>query len=181
MRTLVAYELLSLDGVAESPDAFFGWDDALDANLADVIAPQETVLLGRRSYDEWAPYWPTSDLEPFASFINDVPKFVATSSPLDPPWSNSSAIDGDPVAFVRALKEGPGGTIGVHASISLVQSLLAAGLVDELRLVVAPAVAGAGRRLLDGTPAHRLQLLDSATSPTGHLVLRYGVGGLLAE
>jgi dihydrofolate reductase len=175
VRSVVVYQLLSLDGVAESPDRFFGWDDALDANLADVISTQDAVLLGRRSYDEWAPYWPTSDLEPFASFINGVTKHVVTSSPLSPAWTGATAVEGDPVAFVRALKETDGGDVGVHASIELAQALLAAGVVDVLRLVVAPAVAGSGRRLLDGVPAARLELQRSAASPTGHLVLDYRV------
>src|SRR6478609_9728748 len=139
MRKVVAYELLSLDGVAEEPDRFFGWDDVMDANLSAVISSQDAVILGRRSYDEWAPYWPDSDIEPFAGFINGVTKHVATSTPLDHPWSNASAIDGDLVDFVRDLKEQPGGDIGVHASISVAQALLAAGVVDALKLVISPA------------------------------------------
>src|SRR5215813_13065601 len=96
MRKVVAYELLSLDGVAENPDAFFGWDDVMDANLAAVIGEQDAVILGRRSYDEWADFWPTSDMEPFASFINGVAKYVATSTALDRNWANSNVIDGEP-------------------------------------------------------------------------------------
>lgn len=176
MRRVVVYELVSLDGVAESPDAFFGWDDVLDANLADVISTQDAVLLGRRSYDEWAPYWPTSDIEPFATFINGVTKHVVTSTPLEPEWSGARAVEGDPVEFVRALKETEGGDVGVHASIELARALLAAGVVDVLSLVVAPAVAGSGRRLMDGLPASRLELVRSQASPTGHLVLDYRVG-----
>lgn len=173
MRRVIAYELLSLDGVAESPDEFIDtWDDVLDANLAEVIATQTDVVLGRRSHDEWAHYWPTSDVEPFATFINAVPKHVATSSPLPGGW-RATAIEGDVADFVRRLREGDGGDIGVHASITLVQALLAAGVVDELRLVVAPAVAGSGRRLLDGVPATRLELTRSAATPTGHLLLTY--------
>lgn len=72
MRKVVAYELLSLDGVAEKPDRFFAWDDAMDANLDAVIAAQDSVILGRRTYEEWAEYWPGSDIEPFATFINGV-------------------------------------------------------------------------------------------------------------
>lgn len=176
MRTVVVYELVSLDGVAESPDRFFGWDDALDVQLGALIATQDDVLLGRRSYDEWAPYWPTSDIEPFASFINGVRKHVVTSTPLEPAWSGARAVHGDPVAHVRALKGSEGGDIGVHASPTLARALLAGGVVDVLRLVVAPAVAGSGRRLLDGLGPLRLELLRSEASPTGHLVLDYRVG-----
>jgi len=80
-RKVVAYELLSLDGVAEHPDEFFvDWDDEMEANLSAVIATQDAVILGRRSYDEWAGYWPGSNIEPFATFINGVAKHVATSS-----------------------------------------------------------------------------------------------------
>ena len=175
MRKVVVYSLLSFDGVAEAPDTFFVWDDLLDANLAAVIATQDAVVLGRRSYDEWAGYWPTSDLEPFASFINGVEKHVATSSALDPAWSGAVAVEGDLVEHVRALKTRPGGDVGVHASISVAQALLAGGVVDELRLVIAPTIAGSGRRLLDGLPTIRLEPVDVTTSPAGCLVVRYRV------
>jgi hypothetical protein len=102
MRKIVVYELLSLDGVAEAPETFFGWDDALDAKLAAAITTQDAVILGRRNYDEWARFWPRSEIEPFASFINAVTKYVATSTPLDRDWANATAIDGDLVEFVRA-------------------------------------------------------------------------------
>ena len=177
MRKVVVYQLLSLDGVAESPDRFFGWDDALDANLDAVIATQDAVLLGRRSYDEWAGYWPDSDIEPFASFVNGVPKYVATSTPLDRTWDRSQVVDGDLITFVRDLKARPGGDVGVHGSISVARSLLAGGGGDELRLVVAPAVAGSGSRLLDGLPPLGLEVIRSSTSPTGHLLVDYRVLG----
>ncbi len=136
MRKVVVYELLSLDGVAEAPDSFFTeWDDAMDANLAAVIAAQDAVILGHRSYGEWAEFWPGSNIQPFATFINGVAKFVATSAPLQREWANATAIDGGLVEFVRDLKVRPGGDIGVHASVSVAQALLAADVVDELRLV----------------------------------------------
>ena len=175
MRKVVVYELLSLDGVAEAPDRFFGWDDALDAELEAVIETQDAVILGRRSYDEWAGYWPTSDIEPFASFINAVPKHIATSSPLDQDWANATVIEGGLVDFVRDLKLQPGGDIGIHASISVAQALLAADLVDELRLVFAPVVVNDGRRLLDGVPPRKLELVRSETSPTGFVLTDYRV------
>jgi dihydrofolate reductase len=178
MRKIVVYELVSLDGVAEGPDEFItDWDDAMDANLAAVIATQDAVILGRRSYDEWARFWPASEIQPFANFINGVAKYVATSAPLDRAWANATVVDGDLVEFVRDLKDRPGDDIGVHASIhasiSVAQALLAADVVDELRLVIAPRIVGSGRRLLDGLPSTRLESVRSATSPTGHLVVDY--------
>jgi dihydrofolate reductase len=175
VRKIVVYELMSLDGVAESPEQFFGWDDVMDGHLAEVIASQDAVLLGRRSYDEWAKFWPDSTLEPFATFINGVAKFVATSTPLAGGWANATAIDTELVEFVRALRDQPGRDIGVHASISVAQTLLAAGVVDELRLVVAPTIVGRGRRLLDGLPSIRLEVIRSTSSPTGHQLVDYGV------
>ncbi len=178
MRRIVVYELLSLDGVAEDPDAFItDWDERMDANLASVIGTQDAVILGRRSYAEWAQFWPTSQIQPFATFINGVTKHVATSTPLDKDWANATAIDGGLVDAVRDLKQRPGGDIGVHASISVAQALLAAGVVDELRLVMAPRIAGHGRRLLDGLPPIRLEPIRSETSPTGYLLVDYRVAG----
>jgi dihydrofolate reductase len=176
VRKVVVYELLSLDGVAEDPDTFLAdWDSAMDANLAAVIATQDAVILGRRSYTEWAQFWPSSQIQPFATFINGVTKYVATSTPLDREWANATAVDGGLVDFVRDLKEQPGGDVGVHASISVVQALLAADLVDELRLVIAPKIAGGGRRLLDGLPSIRLEPIRSEISPSGSLLVDYRV------
>jgi dihydrofolate reductase len=174
MRKVVMYELLSLDGVAQDPDGFItAWDEVMDANLAATIATQDAVILGRRSYDEWAEFWPNSQIQPFARFINGVAKFVATSAPLERGWANATAVDGGLIEFVEGLKEQPGGDIGVHASISVAQTLLAADVVDELKLVIAPTIAGSGRRLLDGLPAIRLESIRSVTSPSGHLLLDY--------
>ena len=176
MRKVVVYELLSLDGVAEAPDEFVAeWDEEMDARLGALIATQDDVILGRRSYDEWAGFWPDSDVEPFATFINGVPKHVVTSTPLDRPWDGATVVEGDVVAFVQQLRNRPGGDIGVHASISLAQGLLAAGVVDELSLAIAPAIAGSGRRLLDGLPGLRLEVVRSATSPSGSLLVDYRV------
>ena len=176
VRKIVVYELLSLDGVAEDPDGFFAdWDPVMDANLAAVIATQDAVILGRRSYTEWARFWPSSQIQPFATFINGVAKHVATSTPLDGDWANATVLDGGLVESVRELKQQRGGDIGVHASISVAQALLAAGVVDELRLVVAPGIAGRGRRLLDGVPPIQLESIRSEISPTGYLLVDYRV------
>ena len=176
MRKVVLYELLSLDGVAEAPDEFFtDWDEVMDANLATVIATQDAVILGRRSYDEWSKYWPGSEIEPFATFINGVTKYVASSTPLGRQWHNATPIEGGLVPFVENLKHSPGGDIGVHASISVAQALLAADAIDEVQLVVAPAIVGRARRLLDQLPPIRLEPLRSSTSPRGYLLAAYRI------
>ena len=176
MRKIVVYELLSLDGVAEAPDTFFAdWDDAMGANLATVIATQDAVILGRRSYDEWAQFWPDSQVQPFATFINGVTKYVATSTPLDRDWAGATVLNGGLVDFVRDLKQQRGGDVGVHASISVAQALLTVGVVDELRLVIAPRIAGRGRRLLDGLPPIELASIRSQISPAGYLLADYRV------
>ncbi|MGH7920497.1 MAG: dihydrofolate reductase family protein, partial [Candidatus Dormibacteraceae bacterium] len=118
---------------------------------------------------------PSSKTEPFATFINEVAKYVATSAPLDRGWANASVVDGGLVDCVRGLKDRPGGAVGVHASISVARALLAADVVDELRLVIAPRIAGSGRRLLDGLPPLGLEAIRSATSPTGHVLVDYRV------
>src|SRR5580692_2770654 len=158
MRKIVVYELLSLDGVAEDPDGFIAdWDDAMDANLAAVIAAQDAVILGRRSYTEWAQFWPGSQIQPFAAFINGVTKYVATSTPLDRDWANATVLDGGLVEFVRDLGQQRG------------------GVVDELRLVIAPRIAGRGRRLLGGLPPIQLESIRAKVSPTGYLLVDYRV------
>jgi dihydrofolate reductase len=175
---VVAGYFVSLDGVAEAPDRFFtAWDDETDASGAELIADQDAVVLGRRSYHEWAEFWPGSEIDPFASFINAVPKYVATSTPLEREWTNSRVIDGGLVDFVRHLKGRPGGDIGVHASISVTRTLLAASLVDELRLVIAPTIAGSGQRLFEGLPPIRLETIRGAASSRGHLLVDYRVVG----
>src|SRR5689334_21803701 len=172
MRKVVVYELLSLDGVAERPDSFIDFstdfDEVMSDNLQRVIATQDAVLLGRQTYDEWAQFWPARDTL-FASFINKTDKFVATSRPLEYSWANSAVIDGDVAQFVSRLKQQPGGDIGVHGSITLTQSLLEAGLVDQLRLVVAPSIQMHGRKLFERGIPKRLLLTRNITSSSGYL------------
>lgn len=177
MRKVVAYELLSLDGVAEHPDEFItDWDEAMDENLGRVIATQDAVLLGRRTYDDWSVFWPNSDIEPFATFINGVEKFVASSTTPVLTWSNTTVIDGGLTEFVSDLKRQPGGDIGVHGSIALAQSLLEGGLVDELRLVIAPALHMHGRKLFDRGLSRQMTLTRHVASPTGYLLVDFQVG-----
>jgi dihydrofolate reductase len=176
MRKVVAYELLSLDGVAEHPDEFITeFDDVMRENLGRVIATQDAVLLGRRTYDDWAAFWPTSDHQPFSNFINGVEKFVATSAAPGEIWANTTVVDGDLPLFISGLKQRSGGDIGVHGSIALMQSLLESGLVDELRLVIAPALQMHGRKLFDKGLSRRLTLTRNLSSPSGYLLLDFSV------
>jgi dihydrofolate reductase len=178
VRRVVAYELLSLDGVAEQPDKFVtDFDDAMRENLDRVIATQDAVLLGRRTYDDWAEFWPASDIEPFASFINGVEKFVVTSTTPEKTWANTRVVDGGLVEFVTELRTQSGRDIGLHGSIGLTQSLLELGLIDELRLVIAPALHMNGRKLFDRGSPGRLILTRHVTSPSGYLLLDFQVGG----
>lgn len=178
MRKIVAYELLSLDGIAEQPNEFFTeFDEVMRQNLGRVIATQDAVILGRRTYDEWAPFWPTSDVEPFASFINGVRKYVVTSTPPDSTWLNTTEVSDDLSEFAIDLKREPGRDIGLHGSIAVTQSLLEEGLVDELRLVIAPALHMHGRRLFDRGLSRRLTLTRHAVSPSGYQMLDLQVDG----
>ena len=176
MRKVIAYELLSLDGVAERPDEFVTeFDETMRQNLGRVIATQDTVLLGRRTYDDWAEFWPTSDIEPFASFINNVEKFVVTSTAAGKAWRKTTVVDDNLVEYVSGLKKRSGGDIGVHGSIALTQSLLEQHLIDELRLVIAPALHMRGRKLFERGVPRRLTLTRHAMSPSGYLLLDFQI------
>lgn len=186
MRRIVAYAIASLDGSVDDPNRLFPaevdpdephpptFDDALVEQEAALIGRQDAVLLGRRTYDAWARYWPTSDVQPFADFINGVRKHVVTSTSLDVPWDGAEAVTGPVADVVRDLKARPGRDVGVHGSIELARSLLAEDLVDELHLAVAPVLDPEGRRLFDGLPRlRRLTLVRSTPTPTGALWLVY--------
>ena len=178
MRKVVAYELLSLDGVAEEPLEFItDFDDVMEENLRRVIADQDAVLLGRRTYDDWAAYWPGAQEEPFSPFINSVAKFVVTSSPCNQTWANTTVVAGELSEFVTDLKQQSGANIGVHGSIALTQALLDRGLIDELRLVIAPAIHAHGRKLFEQAAAQRLALTRAVTSPLGYVLLDFEVRG----
>jgi len=178
VRKVVVYELLTLNCVAEDPDAFITeFDEEMRKNLGRVIAAQDSVILGRRTYNDWAAFWPTSTIEPFASFINPVEKFVVTSTALGETMENTTVVQGDLADFVTELKQRSGGDIGVHGSIMLAQSLLEYGLVDQLQLVVAPAIHMRGRKLFDKGLSKRLTLTSQITSPSGYLLLKFQVEG----
>ena len=177
MRNVVVLHWLSLDGVAEEPsDWFFDDGPELFDLIGRVIETQDDVLLGRGTYDYWVDYWPTSQVEPFASFINATRKHVATSTDLAGHWEHTVRMTSPVVDYVRNLKQAAGDDIGVHGSTELARSLLAAGLADELRLVMPPTIAGHGKRLFDAdadTDLQQFDLVDVEHTPKGTLFLDY--------
>ncbi|KKC35072.1 deaminase/reductase [Devosia epidermidihirudinis] len=180
MRKLTAGLFYSVDGVAEAPNLFQfdSFDDELGMLLGGVMGEVDTVLMGRVGYEEWAGYWPNAQQdEGFASFINAVPKFVASDTLKGPlAWSNASLIDGDLHDFVRGLKAQPGGTIAAMGGMSLVRQLMLGGLMDELTLIMHPVISGKGRHLfLPDDPTTRLTLIGSQQTSKGNVVLRYGL------
>ncbi len=170
MRKLTSVLFISLDGVVEAPNRFVRDDVYADfpSLIGETISEQDSVLLGRSTYEEWSQFWPSATIEPFATFINNTPKFVASKTLKALEWRQSTLLSGNLEEEIVGLKGRSGKTIGVHGSISLVQSLLIAGLLDEMRFVLCPVVAGQGRRLLsrDGDPI-QLNLQSARTTPSG--------------
>jgi dihydrofolate reductase len=177
MRKVTAGLFSTIDGVVESPDQWqHAFDDEMGAVLSRMLDEQDTVLLGRVTFEEWAGYWPTSTDEPFASWINATPKYVASSTlgSVDQ-WANSTLIEGSVADFVAGLKQQEGGTIGTAGSPTLVRSLVEAGLVDELVLMISPVVAGSGRaRLFPSDVAPRsFDLASAQATSSGCLIATY--------
>ncbi len=174
MGKIVSNFFIALDGVVEAPDQwhFPYFNDEMGAVVGAGMETNKAFLMGRTMYDEWAAYWPDSTDEPFASFFNNIPKYVISSSLENPTWSNTTVIPGD-VDRVRQLKESVEGDIGMSGSAVTVRWLLANGLLDELRLLVHPIAVGHGQRLFEDTPTHALELVDSSTLSTGVLNLTY--------
>src|SRR6201995_965034 len=148
MRKLYAGLFSSIDGVVEGPNEWqHAFDDEMGAALARMPDGRAGVISGGVTFREWAGSWPTSTDEPFASWINGVQKYVASttlgSGDVDS-WANSTLIKGPVTDFVAELRQQDGGTIGVGGSPSLVRSLLEAGLLDQLTLMISPVVAGSG-------------------------------------
>ena len=177
MRKLTAGLFASIDGVVEAPDQWQpAFDEEMGAAMSRMLEEQDAVLLGRVTFTEWAQYWPTSTDEPFASWINSTPKYVASTT-LDSvdQWSNSTLIEGSVADFIADLRQQDGGTIGTAGSPSLVRSLIDQGVLDELTLLISPVVAGAGRRRLfpdDAAPA-KFELVEGKPTSSGALIATY--------
>ncbi|WP_233835976.1 dihydrofolate reductase family protein [Paraburkholderia sp. ZP32-5] len=193
MRKLTVSTFISLDGVIQGPGGaqedtsdefrFGGWivpyaDEAVGQHVQDLLAQPFELLLGRRTYDIFASYWPhvlaDSDSRGIADLFNRVPKHVATHQSDALEWQNSRAIVGELADAVRRLQRQDGADLLTFGSGELVRQLLAAGLVDELCLLVYPVMLGRGKRLFgdDALPS-AFTLAHSATTPDGVLITRY--------
>jgi dihydrofolate reductase len=193
---LIVIEFVSLDGVSQGPgspeedtsDGFTqgGWlvphmDEAFIHQAAGWLGQADALLLGRRTYDAFARDWPqiTDPDDPFTVLMNSLPKYVASQTLTAGTWSPTTVLSGDVAAQVAKLKQQSGRELQIHGSARLAQSLLAAGLIDELRLVVAPVVVGHGRRLFpDGGAPAGLRLLSNETTPGGLALQAYEWAGL---
>jgi dihydrofolate reductase len=182
MRKVIASELVSLDGVMESPEEwhFPYFNDEMGEAIGAAMATADAMLLGRVTYQEFAAFWPyqnseSSEDQEFAGYMNNTPKFVV-STPVEEPleWNNSSLIKENVAEEITRLKQQLGGDISITGSGTLVRSLLAEDLLDELRLMVHPLVVGRGKRLFEeGGGQKALKLVDSKTFGTGVLYLTY--------
>lgn len=181
MRNLVATELMSMDGVVESPNewAFSYTDDEMAAEDEAGMDASDALLLGRVTYEEFAAFWPEQPGDaPMVDYINSVRKYVVSTT-LDEPlgWNNSTLIGGKEKTVaeeIAELKHRPGKDITITGSIILVRSLMREGLLDELRCVVCPVVRGSGKRLFEDERDRReLELVDSKTFDMGAVTLTY--------
>jgi dihydrofolate reductase len=184
MGRIVVTEFVSLDGVMEDPGGaedfeHGGWSfefsrgEEGDKFKLDEAFESEALLLGRVTYEGFAEAWPSREGE-FADKLNNMPKYVVSSTLEEPEWNNSTVLKGDVVEEISKLRQAVEGDIVVHGSARLVQTLLEHDLVDELRLMVFPVVLGSGKRLFgDTTDKKPLRLADSKMVGDGVAILTY--------
>src|SRR5215475_9800933 len=171
MGSITAGLFISLDGVVEAPNEwqFDYFNDEMGAAVGSLMARQEAMLLGRRTYDEFAAFWPTADPnDPLTATMNGTPKYVVSSTLDEPTWENTTVIDGDAVAKLRTERN-----LGVTGSGTLVSWLLRQHLLDELHLLVHPVVLGSGKKLFTDGETVPLALASSTPLRTGVLHLVY--------
>jgi dihydrofolate reductase len=192
MRELIVSSFVTLDGVMQAPggpeedtsDGFeyggwsFGyWDDQMRETMGEWMGTPFDLVLGRKTYEIFAAYWPNNRDEPGADVLNSATKHVASTTLENVEWENSGLIEGDVVEGIRALKQEDGPELQVHGSANLIQTLLENGLVDEFRLMVFPVVLGKGKRLFDGGAVpDGLEVTNSKTSSTGVIIATYRPG-----
>jgi dihydrofolate reductase len=192
MRKLVAVTQMTLDGVMQAPGGpeedptggfeIGGWsvgyfDDVLGEQLGQAMASPFDLLLGRKTYEIFAAHWPY-DEGPIADRMNAATKHVASRTLRGVDWANSKLIEGEVERAVPRLKQDDGPELQVYGSWNLLQTLLANGLIDELRLWIFPVIAGSGKRLFgDGAAPAGLRLVSSMTSTTGVIAATYEPAG----
>ena len=193
MRKLIVRTFLTLDGVMQAPggpeeddsDGFtLGgwsvnyWDDKMAQVMGESMSSRFDLLLGRKTYDIFAAYWPNAPEEAGGKPLNDATKYVVSRSHPKLEWGEAVLIEGDAAEGIAALKSGDGPELQVHGSGNLIQTLMRHNLVDEYRLWVFPVVIGSGKRLFsDGTIPAGLKLVDSTVSTTGVVIGIYEPAG----
>jgi dihydrofolate reductase len=193
MRKLVVTTFLTLDGVMQAPggpgedeegDFAFGgwsanyWDEVAGQEMGDFMSRPFDLVLGRKTYDIFAGFWPNATEEPIAKPLNDATKYVASRGKPNLSWQNSVLIEGDVAEGVAELKQQDGPELQVHGSGDLIQTLLRADLVDEFHLLIYPLVLGSGKKLFaDGTIPAALKVVDSKISPSGVVIATYERAG----
>ena len=174
MGRIAAALFTTVDGSAERPDRWHGpyFDDAMGQAVDRHTSRCEAYLMGRVLYEQWSQYWPTNTDDDFATFINPIPKYVLSSTLQQADWQGTTVLRS--LDDVRALRDRTAGTVGLSGSLTTVRSLLGAGLLDELDLLVDPVVVSGERRWTDGLERVSLELLSCETLPTGvlHAVYR---------
>jgi dihydrofolate reductase len=180
MRKIVVSEGVSLDGVFDA-ETMGQWaapyySDERDAVIRKTILASDALLIGRTTYDLQAWYWPNQkgDKYGIANHKNSMPKYVVTSKPLQAQWNNATVIQNNVVEEIARLKEQPGKDILIEGSATLVQALAQAGLVDEYRFLVHPAIVGSGKRFFkEGMGLTKLKLVESKPISLGVVLLSY--------
>jgi dihydrofolate reductase len=182
VRRIVAAEYLSLDGVMEDPGSAGEyehrgwtvpyWNDDISKWQTDQLFASDALLLGRVTYDEFVASWPLRSGDPFTDRMNNLPKFVASTTLQEPLEWNATLLEGDVVDAVAKLKEQPGEDLLIYGSGALVNTLMPQKLIDEYRFMIYPLVLGTGKRFFrDGTDKNTLELKRAETASTGVTML----------
>ena len=182
-RSLIVTQNITVDGRIEMLDPWFD-PSPEGGDVADLQEEMDrqgdataAMLLGRQTFEDFRGYWPEHTDEPAGASLARLQKYVVSRSLTYPDWENSTVLTGDPLDEVRALKASDGGDVVVTGSITLTHAVLEAGLADELRLFVYPAIQGRGRGLVaDGVSLPDLHLLEARSFRAGVTLLRYALG-----